>query len=459
MHRCIALLFTLATASVAGEIFATIDASRPGRAIPKSFAGLSREWRRFPYPESGVTSEVHPIYLRLLAHLCAFNDEALSIRIGGKTADDAVEVPAEPERWVQMAQVFGTTRTPFILNIGLARGDAALVKNWVRTANAALPRGAIASFELGNEPDGWPGRRKSADHTFEQYLAEFHEIGSQLVPDLTPALAGPAWARGAPREILTTFAARQKGLLNLLTAHAYRFDPKRKPGIEKLLDDRETTEFAERVRPGVEAAHGAGLKLRLSECGSAWSGGIPGSSDSFAAALFTLDLMFEFTRVGLDGVNFHHVGMNPYSPIKEDTDKAGKTHAIIAGAPYYGMLVFAEAVANEARFVPVEGGGKTVKLWALLDKAGTLRVVAINKHLTESAEVNLHTSAQRGVVKRLEAPAPGATSGITWAGRTFDGSRDGNPIGTRNEEAVAIRDGALRFSVRPASAVLVTIAP
>src|SRR5690349_3914519 len=95
------LIFLLCAGASAAPVAATVDASRSGRAIPKSFAGFSREWRKFPFPESGATSEVHPAYLRLLEQLCAFNDEALSIRIGGASAEGASEMPREPERWQQ----------------------------------------------------------------------------------------------------------------------------------------------------------------------------------------------------------------------------------------------------------------------------------------------------------------------------------------------------------------------
>lgn len=455
-------LLLLCAGARAESIVATIHPDQPGRAIPKSFAGFSREWRKFPFPESGAASEVHPAYLRLIEQLCAFNDEALSIRIGGASAEQAREMPRESERWAQMAQVFKATRTPFIINIGLSRGDVEMAKDYVRTLRAALPAGAIATFELGNEPDGWPGRHKPADHTFEQYLEEFHTIGSQLVPQLTAGLAGPAWAHGAPPGILTAFIAREKPLLNLLTVHAYRFNPASTPPVEKLLEESATAGMAQNLAPGIEAAHAAGLKLRLGECGSAWGGGIPGFSDSFGATLFTLDFLFELANAGLDGVNLHNVGMNAYSVIKEDVDKAsGRTLSITAGAPFYGMLVFAEAVANEAQFVPVElsadTGKSRVKLWATLDRKGVLRVVVINKDRENVADMTLHVAGSQAALTRLEAPSLNVTKGIIYAGQTYDGSTDGNPLGTRKEEPVAISGGTLRIQVGPASAALLTI--
>lgn len=74
-------------------VTASVAADKPGRAIPASFAGLSREWRPFPVPADGDMSRVHPVYLRLLENLSAFNEKALSIRVGGASADGMRTAP------------------------------------------------------------------------------------------------------------------------------------------------------------------------------------------------------------------------------------------------------------------------------------------------------------------------------------------------------------------------------
>lgn len=444
-------------------VAASIAADKPGRPIPASFAGLSREWRPFPVPAGGDMARVHPVYLQLLENLCAFNDKPLSIRVGGASAD-GTRTPPDANRWRQIAEVFRATRTPLIINVGLARGDAELAKTWVRDAHANLLPGAIASIELGNEPDGWvQHKRKPEGYTFENYQDDFQTIGSQLVPALTPGLAGPAWAHGAPPEILAPYIAKQRGLLNLITVHGYRFDPKSNPALERLLRPTATAGMAEFLAPGIKVAHDAGLPIRLGESGSAWGGGVKGFSDSLAASIFTLDFFFELAAAGLDGVNLHGGGVAAYTPIEENVDtKTWQTHSVSARAPYYGMLVFAEAVAHEARFVPVEiasGPDSSVKLWATVDKAGSMRVIAMNKSLTAHATVALEGLRGTAKLKRLSAPAPEATRGITWAGQTFDDSPDGNPLGALAIEA-PIKDGAaLRFTLAPCSVALLTSAP
>jgi hypothetical protein len=362
------------------EVTATLDVTHPGAAVPKSFAGFSREWRRFPSPDGGPASAVHPTYLRLLEHLAAFNDEGLSFRIGGNSADGIGAVP-EDERWQQIGEIYKATRTPIIINLNLAKENAELDKNWIRAAQRLLPPAAIATFELGNEPDGWKGRYRPDDYTYEEYLDVFHKVAEQLVPSLTPGLAGPAWAHAAPPDVLTQFLAKERPFINLLTVHSYRFDPKSHPDVKKLLDEGPTAGFAKSLAPGIKVAHDAGLKLRLGEAGSAWGGGIAGFSDTYAVSLWTIDFLFELAQAGLDGVNFHGGGTSHYTAIKEDVDKASGKAIISASAPYYGMLVFAEAVAHGARFVPVQttDPATRVKFWATIDSGGIVRVVVINK--------------------------------------------------------------------------------
>ena len=452
-----AILPCLASAATV-QVSVTVDKAHPGAAIPKSFAGFSREWRPFPTPDEGPASAVHPAYLGLIQQLAAFNDEALSIRIGGNSADGMKESPSA-DRWKQIGEVFKAARTPGIINLNLAREDLELDKTMIRDAQRLLPKEAIATFELGNEPDGWKERYRPANCTYEQYLTAFHTIAKDLVPGLTPGLAGPAWAHAAPPQMLKDFLAAEGPMINLLTVHSYRFDPKSHPEPRKLLAEGATAGFAKSMADGIKVAHDAGLKLRLGEANSAWGGGIPGFSDCFAASLWTLDFFFELAHAGLDGVNLHNSGAQPYSPIKEDFDKQTHKALITANAPFYGMLVFAEAVAHDARFLPVEMSSTSspLKIWASLDNKGTARIVVINKDLASTGEVESHIAGHRATLKRLTGPSLDALQGITFAGQTFDGTLDGQPVGLRIEETIPMADGVMHLSVPPVSAVLVIV--
>jgi len=446
-----------ATDSTNQNVTVTLNVNQLGRAIPSGFVGFSREWGRFPFPDSGAPSEVHPTYLKLLSHLCAFNKKALSIRMGGASADGIKEAP-DADRWSQLAQIYQTTHTPLIITINLASGNVQLAKDWIKAAQAGLPTDAIEAFELGNEPDGWFGKHKPQDYKWETYYEDFHAVAKELVPSLVPSLAGPAWAHGVPPEVMTSFLEKNPGLISMLTGHAYCFSPKNNPKPFRLLTEEAVKKTADFLADGITFAHNKGLKVRLGETGSAWGGGVAGFSDTFAASLWTLDFCFTLADSGLDGINFHNVRMNPYSAIKEDVDKkSGKANSITANSPYYGLLVFAEAVANEARLLPPIPSEGQVKLWATVDKQGVCRVVAINKSLDTPADLTLRTSCKQAALKRLEAPSHEATSGIHYAGQTFDGSTNGDPIGALKVETITSKAGTLSFHLAPASAALLKL--
>ena len=211
------------------------------------------------------------------------------------------------------------------------------------------------------------------------------------------------------------------------------------------------------MREGTQLAHAAGLKLRLGECGSAWGGGIAGFSDTFAAALWTTDFMFELVAAGVDGVNFHGGGTSHYSAIR-DVVQPGHSQIEVC-APYYGLLLFAEAAAHDARLLPVKIGDKktSVKCWATRDRDGVVRVVLFNRHASASAQVNIESAGKSADVKRLTAPALDATRGIRFAGQTFDDSKDGNPLGALQVEKISRQETGFQITLAPASAALLTI--
>lgn len=459
------LLFSLlaltasAQTSSPGPVSVQIDATQPGRPIPTSFAGLSREWRRFPYAEAGKPETVDPAYLQLLRNLCAFNEQALSIRIGGASADGIKEVP-DANRWRQIAQVQAVTRTPLIITLNLARGDVQLCKDFIQRAKQHLPAGAIAGFELGNEPDGWFGRHRPKDYKWETYFDEFAAMRAALVPGEIPHVIGPAWAHGLPPDIAAVMLQKNPGALSMLTGHAYSCSPKIGPHPEKLLVADVVPKTVTFLTPGIQAAHQAGLPFRLGECGSAWGGGIAGVSDSFASALWIMEFCMSLAEAGLDGVNFHGGGKGHYSPIQDDSDdKKFVTRSITAKPSYYGLLLFAEAAAHRARFIPVEhSADEKLRLWATLDEKGTRRLLIINKHPDHPITLHLGTgSTSRVTVKRLTAPSLGATEGLRLGGQTFDGSTDGHPIGEATLEHPAIQNDSTQLSLPAISAALITV--
>ena len=436
------------------NVSARIDPTKPGLRIPSDFAGLSREWRHFPAPSMQQLDQVHPTYLQLLRNL-----HGIGIRIGGASAD-GMKSPPDVERLKQLAQVHDAVRAPMILTLNLAHNDVELCKAWIARVREHLPADAIRGFELGNEPDGWFGRHKPEDYQWDTYFDEFAAMRAQLVPAVLPGVIGPSWAHGLPPDIAAIMVKRNPGALTMLTGHAYAFAPSVGREVFRLLRNEPIQQTLDFLKPGIAAANAASVPFRLDEAGSAWGGGARGFSDSFASALWILDLNFTLAQAGLAGINFHGGGKGHYSPIQDDSDDKKPVPTFIRAMPtYYGLLLFQEMIANGAQLLPVHIEPPAhLKLWAVRDAADHVRVLAINKNLASSVDLTLQTGQTgQATIKRLTAPAIAVSEGLRYAGQTFDDSPDGKPVGEIKVEKPEVHDGAANFQIAPASAVLLTI--
>lgn len=436
------------------KVEARIDPTKPGLLIPSDFAGLSREWRRFPAPSLDRLDTLHPTYAQLLRNL-----RGIGIRIGGATAD-GMKSPPDVERLKQLAQAYDAVRSPMILTINLAHNDVELCRAWIARVREHLPAEAIRGFELGNEPDGWFGRHKTKGYQWDTYFDEFAAMRAQLVPAVIPSVIGPSWAHGLPPDIAATMVEKNPGTLSMLTGHAYAFSPSVGREVFRLLRNEPIQQTLDFLKPGIDAAKEAGLPFRLDEAGSAWGGGARGFSDSFASALWMLDLNFTLAEAGLAGINYHGGGRGHYSAIQDDTDDKKPVPTFIRAMPtYYALLVFQEMIANDARLLPVSADGPSnLKLWSVLDSASQLRVLALNKDLAKSIDLTLRTGREGpATLKRLIAPAIAVSEGLRYAGQTFDDSKDGKPVGELKLETPEMRERALNFQIPPASAVVIEV--
>ena len=452
-------LFLLNPLSAETETTVTLDAANPGRTIPSDYMGLSREWRHFPFVNDGKPDKVHPKYLQLIRNLSVYEGQKISFRIGGATADQSRGVPDEG-RWEQLKEVYAVSQSPMIFNVNLAAGKPKLTKEWIRKAKKEMPEGAIQGFEVGNEPDGWQGKHRKEDWTIADYQDEFAKMRAEIVPSEVDKVIGPGWARGLPADVVEEMEKRNPGLISMFTGHLYSFAPDNGKKPAKLLRDIGIEETLEQLSPGIEAAKKTGALCRIAECGSAWAGGVDGFSDTFAAAIWTLDFSFSLAEIGLDGVNFHSVGTNAYSAIKDDTDtRKYTTKSVIPMPNYYAMLLFVETAQRGARFIPVEGKiAENTKMWAVVDSKGTRRLLILNKDLEEAASISVDVKkGTKATLKRLESPSLIAETGIRLGGQTFDESKDGKPLGEAVVEKLKVTDGMVKMTLPPVSVALLTL--
>jgi len=325
----------------------------------------------------------------------------------------------------------------------------------------------LLAFEVGNEPNLFHTNAKKKDkdakdlkltnlrpdgYTYEQYRGEIENYYRAISAKLPNApQAGPSTTKTC--SWIPDFVRDFKNRVVLVTSHTYPLSAKdedpqspRFPSIENLL----SADIQEDWLPKLKAATSAGLPWRLGECNSASGGGKHGLSDVFASALWGADFFFKIAEHGGAGINLHG-GYTPgrYSPIYF---LDGDYHA----APiYYGMLLFHQAARG--RVVPVEcQTSANFAAHAVLGGEHKLRVVLINKDLTNSvvASIMTGTMGTQAELIRLRAPSVTSTEGITLAGNTVakDGTWSPQPA-----EKVPCISGHFEVSLPATSAALLTI--
>jgi hypothetical protein len=455
--------------------------ARPVR-VPDSYLGLSTEYWGVP----GWERE-SPVLDRVLSLLRVPGDGPLVLRIGGDSANQALweseaeEFPAwvvelTPNWLTQTSALVRHSGVRLILDLNVVTASPLISAGWAGAAEAALPHGSIAGFEIGNEPDLY-----SRSHWIKIVAQTI--AASQLLPDsLSPSsyaadfaqyardvgavatgvpLLGPAVATSSrgPHWISALLASPHPGL-RAVTAHEYPYSAcahaksARYPTIGRLLGEPATAGMAKALEPGVRLAAHARLPFRLTELNSVTCGGRPGVSDTFATALWAPDALFELLRAGVDAADVH---VNP-----------GKINAAFSLSPgglsanplLYGLILFARTVGHDSELVPlhvIAGHALRLKAWAVRLPSGALHVLLINKG-NRTATVALHLAGLgRGSVDRLLAPSVSSRWGVTLGGRHL--SVAGGWVGTGSSEVIAPSAGGYAVTLPPYSAALFEAPP
>lgn len=164
-------------------------------------------------------------------------------------------------------------------------------------------------------------------------------------------------------------------------------------------------------------------------------------------ALATADALLDYAQLGLAGVQLQGGIWNTAA-----TPPAVEPR-------YYGMLFFAQFAAAQGQWLPMQvESSARIKAWAVRDARNqSVRVAVINHEASTSGTVALQLpdGLRQAVVTRLTSSEP-----LRLAGQTFDGSRDGRPVGTAYGEILeADGNGQLLLAMGAASAALLTLTP
>lgn len=161
------------------------------------------------------------------------------------------------------------------------------------------------------------------------------------------------------------------------------------------------------------------------------------------SAMATAEMLLDHAQWGAAGVDF----------------RGALAGARDVAPQYYGMLFFAQFAGAQGQWLaPQLESNAQIKVYAVRDARNqSLRVALINREPEKhgTVAVQLPAELREAVVTRLGNSEP-----LRLAGQTFDGSREGRPIGTAYGEILeADEDGQLLLAMPASSAALLTLTP
>jgi hypothetical protein len=402
----------------------SINTSRRLNIIPADFIGLGYEISSVSIP--GLLSARNQRYVQLVRTL----GPSGVIRIGGNTADYASFTPDGPAvsapkgtivnaaGFKQLAGFLDATGWKLIWGLNLGSNDQRQVIAEAKAVSAVVKEKLLA-FEIGNEPDlfGRGTAHRPSTYNFDDYLREYRSYKAAIRAELPNApFAGPDVA-GATNWV-SPFAAGEASDLKLLTHHYYRQCAGPGATLERLLYP--DPKLAPQLEKLAAVSSSSKLPYRICETNSFCGGGQPGVSDTFGAALWTLDFMFNLASYACAGVNIE-TGMNQlgfvssYSPIADDSAKPA----------YYGMLAFEQGGKGQRITADYDAHGINLTAYGVMNGSSP-SVTIINKDFTHDAAVEIHglprslPGFKRCEAIRLTAPSLQSKDKITLGGASVD---------------------------------------
>jgi hypothetical protein len=448
----------------------TLNLSRAGKAVPGRFIGLSFEASTLDhFAAFGEHGDLATLLRSLGPGL---------IRFGGISADtraswvDALSPRPAWAGWTITARTFRGVAAfarrsgwRVLLTVGLAHYDPAAAAREVAAAHAALGP-YLAAVEIGNEPDSYATHGlRDGSWSVGEYLTEiaaYRRAIAAITPGVSLVAPDVSGSRAFERWALPVAAAVHPALL---TGHHYPLGCRDvpPPSIARLLSPAVRRAEGAALDRYQALAGAAGVPFRLDETGSVSCGGRPGVSDTFASALWALDISVRAMTTGISGINFegNPLHCDTYTPI------CARTSARLAGGllspqpEWYALLLSRFLVGDRPLGVHVAPVRPDVDVAALLARGGAVHLVIVNDGSSGTGLTTLHVNVGARFtgarILALTAPSLSAQSGVTLGGAAV--RRDGSWSAPRRLPLVRAHGGAITLTVPPASAALVTLAP
>ena len=530
VHRLVLALLVLfgfsSGVSVSLEPNATVAEAGNGvsNVLAPSFAGMSIE----PANLFFFMGDESPNYfaINLLTNLANYTGFPPTQRIGGNTQDNTVYSSSFNEFYVQQNLnpkdpdanptdhfIIGPRyfevlnrlppNTPVVYGLNLAYDLPDFIQNIVNQAEAAmsmLSRVRIASFEIGNEPDGY------SEHGFRSGPYSGRDYVSEWIPRAAAVYQQVLKSRNLSANFFesactaSTIYAKSFQIQDLATETPL-LDPARNTSndddvsyvsswnqhdyyyfqgvsdyalqLDQLMDLSTTRAQFGYWAEQVQQALATGLPYALREMGSIGPRGQPGLSDVFGATLWTFNFFLYAASLNISSVEFHMTVdsyASPFSPApyKGITPQVRSTYYAWAAIDQLIGGGCATRVASISIAAYPPGYKDRLAAYATYQHNSLAALVLINTKVANATtpnkgNVNFDLSLQRMPGETLYLAfltADGADSlyNTTWNGISFESSGNGTgQVVDGDVQTVRVSSsGLVSVSVRDSQAVVVS---
>ncbi len=475
----------------------TVDAAHPGRVIPRDFVGLSFEadqlHRTWTDPDRGNVAA-------LLGNLGTGN-----LRFSANQVDNTAWMPdpgAPTPAWAtdgqrivpddlsRVGRLAARTGWSVDLGVNLGHFDPAAAANEAAAATRRLGAG-LRAIQIGNEPNvhvlqAPGGTRRPYDP--QGYIRDAR-VYRQAIRAAAGAVRfdGPNTAAGAvgipaidnqlwPSMVapwLTAYVQAFGKQSRTLNQHYYPFVNITRlgvpvaaaraagalPTVDGLLSPDTRARQTKFLSQFTALAHRAGLRPQLAETNSVAREGREGVTNSFGAALWTVDYLMTAARLGVTGVNLHNQvdDCQSYPVFCFGSPAAKRSDTAQVNPNYYGTLMVHQMVGGAILPVTVDAGGASITAHAVRMGDGSVKVIVDNLDRAFRGRIVVNVaggSAGDAEVARLTAPSPDALSGTRYAAATVTAAGGFTPRAT---ERANRRSGRYRLPLTTPSALLMTV--
>ncbi len=423
----ILLTARLQTVSAQGLAHATLRLGRPKFRISPDFSGLSFEMKTLLPGRNGKhffrPSNVDLIQLfKTLGIRC--------LRVGGNTADLAsVAIPDDAD----IDSLFGFAKAAHVKVIYTLRLRGAVhVRRNAQIAGYIMRHYSrqLLCFAIGNEPNLYDRQFGKYRRLWSKYTQAILRVAPEAKFDGPSSTGNGRWAV----DFLKAFGHNPHVIL--LSQHTYVGGSAWKvksPALGRM--ELLSTQMEEKYRQFnsefgliAEKAH---MAFRLEETNSFYNGGAKNVSDTFASALWGLDYMWWWAKVGCNGLNFHTGNWVAAGP-RLTRCRYAVFWTVPDGISVHPLGYAMEAfnIAAHGEFVPVHiltRRATDMTAYGAAARDGSMYVTMINKTHGDTArniQVSLDAAAQyvraQVMALRVSSGRANAKSGVKLGGGSFN---------------------------------------